>query len=69
MIDCIVSEEGFIIPIHNISLISQDGSYYVWTNNNRYKLSEKTYSKLLSHLNTIIYSWERDINKANEWED
>ena len=49
-IKCIRSENGTIIPIHNIAVISaEDSSHYIWTNsdcdsnNCGHKLSDRTY--------------------------
>ena len=59
-IKCIRSENGTIIPIHNIGLISgQNSSHYVWTNadvncnNHGHKLSDKSYNILLDELDII----------------
>lgn len=57
-IKCIRSENGTIIPIHNIAVISaKNSSHYIWTNsdgdNCGYKLSNKTYNILLEELDII----------------
>ena len=58
-IRCVVSENGTIIPIHNISLIvGNESSHYVWTNadgNNIYghKLSDEQYNALLREIEII----------------
>lgn len=59
-IKCIRSENGTIIPIHNITVISAEkASHYIWTNsdcgNNNcgHKLSDKTYNILLEELDII----------------
>ena len=58
-IKCIRSENGTIIPIHNIALISdENASHYVWTNcdneySSGYKLSDRTYNILLKELDII----------------
>jgi len=57
-IKCVISENGTIIPIHNISAISgEHSSYYVWTNRDTepigYKLSDEQYNALLRELEYI----------------
>lgn len=59
-IKCIRSENGTIIPIHNIAVISaKDASHYIWTNSDcdsndcGHKLSDKTYNILLEELDII----------------
>lgn len=59
-IKCIRSENGTIIPIHNIAVISaEDASHYIWTNsdcdsnNCGHKLSDRTYNILLEELDII----------------
>lgn len=57
-IKCIKSENGAIIPIHNIAIISaKDASHAVWTNCDidgpGYRLSDKTYNALLEELDII----------------
>lgn len=57
-IKCIRSENGIIIPIHNIAVISaKDSSHHIWTNsdcdNCGYKLSNETYNILLEELDII----------------
>ena len=57
-IKCIESENGTIIPIHNIALISaKDASRRVWTNCDTddigHKISDKTYNVLLDELDII----------------
>ena len=57
-IKCIISENGTIIPIHNICAIAgKHSSHYVWTNrdidNTGYKLSNSQYNALLRELEYI----------------
>jgi len=59
-IKCIRSENGTIIPIHNIALISDEkSSHYIWTNADirdgiyGSKLSDKSYNILLKELDII----------------
>ena len=57
-IKCVISENGTIIPIHNISAIAGEHSYhYVWTNEDAehtgYKLSNSQYNALLRELEYI----------------
>ena len=59
-IKCVVSENGTIIPIHNISLIAgKKSSRYVWTNADEYcsnyghKLSDEQYNALLREVEFI----------------
>ena len=59
-IKCIRSENGTIIPIHNIAIISAEGtSHRIWTNsdcdsnNCGHKLSNRTYDVLLEQLDII----------------
>ena len=57
-IKCIESENGTIIPIHNIALIyANDISHRVWTNcdtdNIGHKISERAYYALLEELDII----------------
>lgn len=58
-IKCVRSENGTIIPIHNIVLISpKNASHYVWTNfdteySSGYKLSDRAYNALLEELDII----------------
>ena len=57
-IKCVVSENGTIIPIHNISLIAgEKSSHYVWTNRDidyeGYKLSDEQYNALLREVEII----------------
>ena len=59
-IKCIRSENGSIIPIHNIAIISPEkSSHYIWTNcdvqedNCGHKLSDRTYNILLKELDII----------------
>ena len=56
-IKCVASENGTIIPIHNIALISP-GSHYVWTNGDGcdpagHKLCDKQYYALLKEIEFI----------------
>ena len=57
-IKCVVSENGTIIPIHNIAVIS--GKYYshcIWTNididNKGYKLPDEQYDALMNELEIL----------------
>jgi len=57
-IKCVISENGTIIPIHNISAIAgEHSSHYVWTNCDYdgygYKLSDEQYNALLRELEFI----------------
>jgi len=59
-IKCVISENGNIIPIHNIAVISaENASHYIWTNadaedsNCGRKLSDEQYTALLSELEII----------------
>ena len=59
-IKCVISENGTIIPIHNISLIAgEKSSHYVWTNadgdngNYGHKLSDEQYNALLREIEII----------------
>ena len=57
-IKCVISENGTIIPIHNISVISgEHSSHYIWTNCDYdgygYKLSDEQYNALLRELEFI----------------
>ena len=57
-IKCVVSENGTIIPIHNISLIAgEKSSRYVWTNRDidheGYKLSDEQYNALMKELKML----------------
>ncbi len=58
-IKCIRTENGTIIPIHNIAVIAgEDCSHYVWTNSDAvgergHRLSDKAYSMLLDELDII----------------
>ena len=56
-IKCIVSENGSIIPIHNISKIAGEPNfYYVWANNTDNEMnpiSNETYNKLLNELKIL----------------
>lgn len=57
-IKCIRSENGIIIPIHNIAVISaENSSHYVWTNVDNdchgHKLSDRSYNILLEELDII----------------
>jgi hypothetical protein len=57
-IKCVISENGTIIPIHNISAIAgEHSSHYVWTDrdmdNIGYKLSDGQYNALLRELEFI----------------
>ena len=59
-IKCVVSENGTIIPIHNISLIDgEKSSHYIWTNADGYdssyghKLSDKQYNALMKELKML----------------
>jgi len=59
-IKCIRSENGTIIPIYNIAVISaEDASHYIWTNSDSdsnncgHKLSDRTYNILLEELDII----------------
>ena len=57
-IKCVVTEDGTIIPIHNISAIAgEHSSHYVWTNRDiehiGYKLSDEQYNALLRELEYI----------------
>lgn len=57
-IKCIRSENGTIIPIHNISVISgTKASHFVWTNvdndDNGHKISDRSYNILLENLDII----------------
>jgi hypothetical protein len=60
-IKCVISENGTIIPIHNISAIAgEDSSHYVWTNRDiehiGYKLSDEQYNALLRELEFMVAS-------------
>lgn len=57
-IKCVISENGTIIPIYNISAIAGGhSSHYVWTNRDAdgigYKLSDEQYNALLRELEYI----------------
>lgn len=57
-IKCVISENGTIIPIHNIAVISaKNASHYIWTNGDiehtGYKLSNGQYNALLRELEFI----------------
>ena len=57
-IKCVISENGTIIPICNIALISpRDSSHYIWTNRDcegyGHKFSNKQYDALLKELEII----------------
>ena len=59
-IKCIRSENGTIIPIHNIAVISaKNASHYIRTNSDcdtnsfGHKLSDRTYNILLEELDII----------------
>lgn len=58
-IKCVRSENGTIIPIHNIAAISaENASHYVWRNSDGenssgYKLSDRAYYALLEELDII----------------
>ena len=59
-IRCVESENGTIIPIHNISLIAgEKSSHCVWTNadgdnsNYGHKLSDEQYNALLREIEII----------------
>ena len=58
-IKCVISENGTIIPIHNIALISPENcSHYVWTNGDGYdpaghKLCDEQYYALLREVEFI----------------
>lgn len=59
-IKCIRSENGTIIPIHNIALIAhENSSHHVWTNadggnyNCGNRLSDRSYNILLEELDII----------------
>ena len=59
-IKCVISENGTIIPIHNIAVISaKNASHYIWSNadaddsNCGHKLSEGQYDALLRELEYI----------------
>ena len=57
-IKCVVTEDGTIIPIHNISAIAgEHSSHYIWTNRDieptGYKLSNPQYNALLRELEII----------------
>ena len=58
-IKCIRSENGTIIPIHNIAEISsEECSHYIWTTADNgdscgHKLSDKAYNALLEELDII----------------
>ena len=59
-IKCVETENGTIIPIHNISIISGPKySHYIWTNSNTsessrgYKLTDNQYEALLEELEMI----------------
>ena len=57
-IKCVVSENGTIIPINNIAVISgKYCSHYVWTNRDigheGYKLSDEQYDALINELKML----------------
>ena len=59
-IKCVISENGTIIPIHNIAVISaKNASHYIWSNadaddsNSGHKLSDGQYDALLGELEFI----------------
>lgn len=59
-IKCIRTENGNIIPIQNIAIISSEkASHYIWTNcdvqdyDYGYKLSDEAYNALLEELDII----------------
>ena len=59
-IKCVVSDNGTIIPIHNISLIAGvKSSHYVWTNADGYdssyghKLSDEQYNALMKEIKML----------------
>ena len=57
-IKCVISENGTIIPIHNISVIAGEGcSHYIWTNIDvdqlGYKISDKQYNALIKELKML----------------
>lgn len=57
-IKCVISENGIIIPIHNIALISAR-THYIWSNadaensNRGHKLSDDQYDALARELEII----------------
>jgi len=57
-IRCVISENGTIIPIHNICLIAgKKSSHYIWTNaagdDYGHKLSDEQYNALLKNIEII----------------
>ena len=58
-IKCIISENGTIIPICNIALISpKNSSHYIWTNRDYegvggHKLSDTQYNALMEELKML----------------
>jgi hypothetical protein len=57
-IKCVVSENGFIIPIHNITLISpKDAHHCIWIAGDRHpyghELSTKQYNALLDEIEIL----------------
>jgi len=70
-IKCVVTENGTIIPIHNISAIAgKHSSHYIWTNGDiehtGYKLSNGQYNALLRELEFICDKYNiRGIKSKN----
>ena len=57
-IKCVVSDNGTIIPINNIAVISgKHCSHYIWTSRDidheGYKLSDEQYSALMKELKIL----------------
>ena len=57
-IKCVVSDNGTIIPINNIAVISDKHcSHYIWTNididHEGYKLSDEQYNALMKELKML----------------
>lgn len=57
-IKCVVSDNGTIIPINNIAVISgKECSHYIWTNKDidheGYKLSNEQYNALMKELKML----------------
>lgn len=57
-IKCIVSDNGTIIPINNIAVISgKRYAHYIWTNidvdGSGYKLSDEQYNALINELKML----------------
>ena len=57
-IKCVVSDNGTIIPINNIAVISgKHCSHYIWTNKDSdhegYKLTDEQYNALMNELKIL----------------